>query len=325
LDLENLLKQIPLMRHPDLLVGPEHGADAGVFQLSPEIAIVQSADFFPPNLDDPRAFGRVAAANAMSDVYAMGGRPVTALNLLAMPEKEEQAKLVAILDGAREKVEEAGAVICGGHTITSRTIMFGLSVTGVVHPAQVVRNTTPQPGDVLVLTKPIGSGIVIHSHATGDVDDAELAICVETMSTLNQLPGAALIPLGAHASTDITGFGLLGHCLDMLALRHAGYEIYWPAVPLMPRVPELAARGNVPGGSKRNAEYTRCKVEYAGCPPEAELILNDAQTSGGLAIALPEAAAQRLLELLATQGYTQPATIIGRCVAEHPGHIRVTG
>ncbi len=313
------------MHHPDLLVGPEHGADAGVFKLSPEIAIVQSADFFPPNLDDPRAFGQVAAANALSDVYAMGGRPVTALNLLAMPEKEEQAKLVAILNGAREKVEEAGAVVCGGHTITSRTIMFGLSITGVVHPAQVVRNTTPQPGDVLVLTKPLGSGIVIHSHATGEVDDAELAVCIGTMATLNKLPGEALVQLGAHASTDITGFGLIGHCLDMLALGQAGFELHWPAVPLMPRVPELAARGNVPAGSRRNAEYTKCKAEYAGCPPEAELILNDAQTSGGLLVTLPAAKAQLLLEQLAKQGYLQPAAIIGRCVAEHPGRIRITG
>ena len=325
MDLENLLKQIPLMHHPDLLVGPEHGADAGVFQLSPELAIVQSADFFPPNLDDPRAFGRVAAANAMSDIYAMGARPVVALNLLAMPEKEEQSKLVAILDGAREKVEEAGAVICGGHTITARTIMFGLSVTGVVHPAQVVRNTTPHPGDVLVLTKPLGSGIVVHSHATGDVDDAELANCIEVMSTLNKLPGEALIQLDAHASTDITGFGLIGHCLDMLALGHAGYEISWPAVPLMPRLLELTARGNVPAGSRRNAEYTQCKTEYHGCPAEAEVILNDAQTSGGLLISLPEANAHHLLEQLASQDYTQSSAVIGRCVSEHPGRIVITG
>ncbi|MBN2081238.1 selenide, water dikinase SelD [bacterium] len=318
-----MLKHFPQLRNDDLLVGPEHGADAGVFRLTPELAIVQSADFFPPHVSDAHAFGQIAAANALSDIYAMGATPVTALNLLATPAKEDQAHLLSILGGAREKLAEAGAVIAGGHTITARTIMFGCAVTGVVHPDQVLRNTTPRPGDVLVLTKPLGTGVIIHGHATGDTSDAELDYTCLVMAELNKLAGEALIPLNAHASTDITGFGLIGHALDMLALGQAGMVLRYDDVPLLPRVMELADRGNIPPGSRANAEFTACRVDYGAAPDSVVAILNDAQTSGGLLVSLSPDSAKQLIARLAGGGYPYEPRIIGYVTDEHAGNIKV--
>jgi selenide,water dikinase len=318
-----LLSQLPQLTSDALLVGPEHGADAGVFQLTPELAIVQSADFFPPHVSDARTFGAIAAANALSDLYAMGAKPLTALNLLATPAREDTAHLLAILDGAREKLAEAGAVIAGGHTIASRTLMYGLSVTGAVHPDKLKRNTTVQVGDVLVLTKPIGTGILIHGHATGDTSDEELAHACEVMATLNKLAGEALTDVHAHASTDVTGFGLIGHALDMISLNQAGIVLDYGSVPLLPRAVELAERGNLPPGSKANAEFTDCKVDYSGCPPAARSVLNDAQTSGGLLVSLAAADAEALIARLADNGYPWPARAIGYVTEAHAGKIKV--
>jgi len=307
-----------------LLVGPEHGSDSGVFKLSDELAIAQSADFFPPMISDARAFGRIAAANSLSDVYAIGARPVTALNLLATPQKEGVTNaLVSMLCGAAETVTEAGAVICGGHTIDSRTLMFGLSVTGVIHPDRILRNTAVQPGDVLVLTKPLGSGVVVHASNMGEATDAELDYCITVMGTLSKLPAEAIVELGAHASTDITGFGLIGHALDMISLKQAGIVLDYRAIPTFARTAELALAGNFPAGSKRNAEYTDCHVEYVDCPDAARLVLNDAQTSGGLLVSLPPDQAERMLALLSERGYQLPCAVVGRVVDAHPGNLRV--
>lgn len=253
----------------------------------------------------------------------MGARPVTALNLMATPAKEDPAHLLQILSGARVKLAEAGAVVAGGHTITGRIIMFGCSVTGVIHPDRIIRNTTPRPGDVLVLTKPIGTGILIHGHATGDTSDEEVAHACEVMATLNKLAGEALSEVGAHASTDITGFGLIGHALDMLALKQVGFELDYAAVPLLPRAMELARRGNLPPGSRANADYTDCRVSYRDCPAEARAILNDAQTSGGLLVSLPPANAAQLIERLSSGGYSLDVAIVGRVTEEHAGMIEV--
>jgi selenide,water dikinase len=322
-DLDELVKQLELKGHPDLLVGPEHGSDAGVYRLSPEIAIVQSADFFPPMIADAYHFGRVAAANALSDVFALGARPVTALNLLATPKETPREALVAMLDGSQEVILEAGAVVSGGHTILGNTVMFGLSATGVVHPDRIVKNTTAQPGDKLVLTKPLGSGITVHAHNAGQASDAQLADCIDVMATLNRLPSELMLRHGANAATDITGFGLLGHALDMLSLKEVGFEINYADVPLMPEAEQLALAGNYPGGSKRNQEYTDDHVEYAGDSAAARLVLNDAQTSGGLLIALPPEAAAGLVEELNGSGYAFDARIIGEAVGGHVGKITV--
>ncbi len=253
----------------------------------------------------------------------MGARPVTALNLLATPAKEDPAHLLQILDGARLKLAEAGAVLAGGHTIMGKTIMFGCSVTGVIHPERIVRNTTPRPGDVLVLTKPLGTGILIHSHATGDTCDEEVAHACVVMAALNKPAGEALSDVGAHASTDITGFGLIGHALDMLAHKRAGIEIDFAAVPQLPRAAELARRGNLPPGSRANADYTDCHTTYRNCPEEARAILNDAQTSGGLLVSLPSAGAAQLIERLSGGGYPLDVAVIGRVTEEHAGMIEV--
>lgn len=322
-DLDELVKQLELKGHPDLLVGPEHGSDAGVYRLSPEIAIVQSADFFPPMIADAYNFGRVAAANALSDVFALGARPVTALNLLATPKDTPREALVAMLDGSQQVIQEAGAVVSGGHTILGNTVMFGLAATGVVHPDKLIRNTTAKPGDKLVLTKPLGSGITVHAHNAGQASDQMLADCIEVMATLNRAPCELMVQHGANAATDITGFGLLGHALDMLSLGNVGFELNYPDVPLMPDVEQLAIDGNYPGGSKRNQEYTDEKVEFVGDSGAARLVLNDAQTSGGLLIALPADAAQKLLDGLNNSGYSHGAAIIGEAVDRHVGKITV--
>ncbi|MCH7472580.1 selenide, water dikinase SelD [bacterium] len=322
-DLDELLKRLPPSNHPELLIPPEHGADASVYRVAPDLAIAQSADFFPPMIADARAFGRLAAANALSDIYAVGAKPVTAISLLATPKNEGIDSLVAMLEGAHEAVEEAGAVIAGGHTLLDDKVMFGMSATGVVHPDKLVRHNTPQAGDLLVLTKPLGTGITVHAYNAGQATDADLARCVELMVTLNRAAGEMLYEAGAHASTDVTGFGFLGHALDMLSLGQVGFDIDYSRVPKLPQVEELALAGNYPGGSKRNIEYTDGNVEFADCPEAARLLLNDAQTSGGLLIALPEDGAAKLLRALEQSGYTLEAAVIGRAVAEHAGRIRV--
>jgi selenide,water dikinase len=336
-DLADLLKLLkcalpPGEPHPDLIVPAEQGADAGVFRVAPDVAIVQSADFFPPMVADPGAFGRIAAANSLSDIYACGGRPVTAINLLAVPKDEPHASIVAILAGAEEVVREAGAVMVGGHTLLDDNIKFGLSVTGVVHPDLIVRHNTPRPDDALVLTKPLGTGVLITAHGKGQASDAELEACIRSMSALNRGAAQLLVEYGASASTDITGFGLIGHALDMLSLDRAGIEIDGGVLPLLPRVRELAAAGAICGGTKRNMAHYEAGVEYGLCGDGDRVILNDAQTSGGLLVALPASRAREYVQRLntgqydgadASLGIGVQVAIIGRVTAAHPGTIRV--
>jgi selenide,water dikinase len=335
-ELSAIMQRLSFAGHPGLIVGPEHGSDAGVYQLSPDLAIVQSADFFPPMLAQARTFGRIAATNAISDVYALGARPVTALNLLCVPRAEQYDNVVEVLDGAREVVEACGAVVAGGHTITGPQLQFGLSVTGVAHPARIVRNTTPEPGDALVLTKPLGTGILVHAYnngalGEGEAAEAALAPAIESMTTLSRRPSELMAELHAHAATDITGFGVFVHALDMLSVRPLGMELDWAAFPLLPRAAELAG-GNICGGTQRNGEHVRSRQAPDGGPAVevrsadaalAELLLSDAQTSGGLLIALPPAAAQELLAGLRASGYPLAAAVVGRVTPEHPGRIVV--
>jgi selenide,water dikinase len=323
------MARISFAGHADLLVRPEHGADAAVYKLSDELAIVQSADFFPPMLPDAELFGRIAAANALSDIYALGARPVTALNLLCLPAGQDYDDVATVLKAAQEVVLEAGAVVAGGHTITGPQLQFGLSVTGVAHPQRVVRNTTAQAGDVLVLTKPLGTGLVIQAFNSGPQDRdlrAALAPAIASMMALNRHAAELMVELGAHAATDITGFGLLAHALDMLSTSELCIELDWQAVPLLPGTLEAARAGHICGGSKRNTQYMESRSQ-GGHPvvefnvADAELaghVLHDAQTSGGLLIALPEAAARELLAGLAERGYGLPAAIVGRITTAHP-------
>jgi selenide,water dikinase len=297
-----------------------------VFQVAPEVAIVQSADFFPPMLPDPQVFGRIAAVNALSDIYACGGRPITAINLLAIPKEVSKDLIASLLASAQKVVEEVGAVMLGGHTILDKEIKFGLAVTGVVHPQRIVRHNTPRIGDVLLLTKALGTGAYVTALGMGLLTPEEFSVAAESMQRPNRTAGLALFELGASASTDITGFGFVAHALDMLSSGQASYEIDSAALPFFPRALELAAAGAVCGGSARNVEYNDYKLDYSAlrsAPAEAlRILLHDAQTSGGLLIALPQNAAQELLGRLAA-AQEPGAAIIGRVVAPRAARISV--
>lgn len=271
-----------------MLVGFETHDDAGVFQLTPDLALVQTVDFFTPMVDDPYTFGAIAAANALSDVYAMGGTPVTALNVLAFPTKTVGAEVLAeILRGGADKALEAGVSILGGHTVEDEVPKYGMAVTGTVHPARVITNAGGRPGDRLLLTKPIGVGIYTTALKSGVLDlEGELEVC-RWMATLNKAAGQVMATLGAHACTDVTGFGLLGHLLEMTRGSGLGAEIAFEAVPLLPRALELARADEVPGGSERNLAHVTRHVRFDDSLDKAQrLVLADAQTSGGLLMAV---------------------------------------
>lgn len=322
-DLLELLKGVPQSRHPDLLVPAELGADAGVLRVAPDLAIVQSTDFFPPMLADARAFGRIAAANALSDLYALGSRPVAAVNLLAVPKGEPFENMRAMLTGAYEIITEAGAVMLGGHTLTDTSVKFGLAVTGLVHPDRIVRHNTPQAGDVLVLTKPVGTAALVTAHGKGLAGPEELSRLIEMMTALNRAASEAMLKCGVHAATDVTGFGLLGHAMDMLSLGEVGYEISYAALPKVPGAEEYIAQGAVCGGTRRNLAFTAERVDLSALSEPQRLLINDSQTSGGLLIALPPAGAARLAELMHAAGYRYPAAVIGKVVDDHKGAVKV--
>jgi selenide,water dikinase len=271
-----------------LLVGFETNDDAGVFQITPELALVQSVDFFTPMVDDPYAFGAIAAANALSDIYAMGATPLTALNILAYPTDVLPLEMLAkILQGGADKAAEAGVTLLGGHTVEDDVPKYGMSVTGTVHPERIVRNVGGRSGDRLILTKPIGVGILATAIKRGLCSrDGELA-AIASMSALNKAAGSVLARLGAHACTDITGFGLLGHLYEMIKGSAVGAVLSFAAVPIFAEALTLAQQGEVPGGTKRNLDYLAPHLRFA---PEVDLprqlLLADAQTSGGLLFAV---------------------------------------
>ncbi|MCC7477421.1 selenide, water dikinase SelD [bacterium] len=328
-DLERLLSGVPVAQHPDLLVAPVMGADNGVLRLSDELAIVQSVDFFPPMLADSRAFGRIAAANALSDIYCAGALPRTALSLLALPRDSDFDAVREVLLGAQEKLDEAGVLSLGGHTIIDKEVKFGLAVTGVVHPDRLLRHNTPQIGDVLLLSKPLGSGVLVTAFGKGLAADGDLALGVEVMSALNRSAAEPLFDCGAHCATDITGFGLLGHARDMLSLGHCGIELDFAALPLYPTLQPGALldwilAGAICGGTARNIEYMEGKADYGLHRDDqaAKVLLNDSQTSGGLLVALPPERSAEYCEGVQAAGGAAPVAI-GRVVEEHPGIVKV--
>jgi len=302
--------------------------DAGVFQLAPDLAIVQTVDYMTPVVDDPRDWGRVAAANALSDVYAMGATPVTALNLLNFPAGHlDLAVAIEILQGGGEKVLEAGAVVVGGHSVQDEEPKYGLAVTGIVHPDRIVTNARAVPGDLLVLTKPIGIGIITTALKRGYLNTAEIDLVTHTMASLNRAAMEAMVEAGAHAATDVTGFGLLGHAWELACASGIGMEIEAAAVPVLEPTWEMLAHGALPGGSRANRQYLADQgaVEFAGgVPEELRAILTDANTSGGLLIAVAEKDCPRLLALL-EKGRTQARSVIGRVTGDHPRRILVNG
>ena len=302
------------MQHDDLLVGFDTSDDAAVYRLTDDLAVVQTIDFFPPIVDDPYDYGAIAAVNALSDVYAMGGVPLLALNIVCFPEDLPKEVLGRMLLGGMDVAKEAGIVIAGGHTVKDREPKYGLSVTGVVRPDRIITNAAAAPGDDLVLTKPLGSGIITTAAKAGVTDDKILAGAVDTMRQLNRTAAEVMVEAGVKSATDITGFGLAGHLLGMLRASGTAAKLSFPDVPLLPGVRELADRGVVPGGTRNNLDAFDSEIAWGpDITDEEKLILCDAQTSGGLLIAVPSASTQSVLDGLTQRGVT--GAVIGRVVA----------
>jgi selenide,water dikinase len=274
---------MPRVTNPHVLVGFDTADDAGVYRLTPELALVQTVDFFTPIVDDPFTFGAIAAANSLSDVYAMGGRPLTALSILAWPGEDELGDLEQILIGGAEKMREAGCAILGGHSVSDPEIKFGYAVTGTVHPDRVLANAGARPGDALLLTKRIGTGVISTALKRGIAAEAHVDASIRSMLTLNRAAAEAMEGLEVHALTDITGFGLLGHAREIARASGVTLEIEAARVPLLEGAAEYARQGALPGGLKNNREFVGTCVE--GSSPVDDL-LYDPQTSGGLLLSI---------------------------------------
>jgi selenide,water dikinase len=285
---------------PALLVGLNAIDDAAVYRVNEQQAIISTADFFPPVVDDPYTFGAVAAANALSDVYAMGGQVLMAINLVAWPDDLDTSLLSSILQGGADIVARAGGVIAGGHTVTDKEPKYGLSVTGSVHPERILTKGGAKPGDLLILSKPLGTGLITTAHKRDVVEEADLAAAVASMTQLNRRASEALVQAGAgvHAVTDITGFGLLGHAWEMATQSRACMRIQYAALPLLPNVMHYAEMGCITGGAHRNETFLtpHVRIDERLNALERE-ILWDPQTSGGLFAAIDPAVWSTLLEL----------------------------
>jgi len=282
-----------------------------VFRLGPDLALVSTVDFFTPIVDDPVTFGAIAAANALSDVYAMGGRPLTALNIACFPQTGLPLEILAdILAGGAGKVAEAGALVVGGHTVADEEIKYGLAVTGVVHPGRVLRNRGVRPGDRLILTKPLGTGIVTTAAKHDRAGAAALAAAIASMTALNARAAEVMASYDVHACTDVTGFGLCGHAYEMAEASGVTLRLEAAALPLLPDARELAGRGELTGGCRRNRSYLADKLEIAaGLPADLVEVALDPQTSGGLLIAVAPAYAARLLDDLQAAGVEAAAIV----------------
>lgn len=306
-----MLAGLPRNTDPRLMVGFDSSDDAAVYRVSDDIALIQTVDFFPPIVDDPFQFGQVAATNALSDVWAMGGTPRIAMNLLTFPSCLSLDVVKAILAGGYDKVKEAGAVIVGGHSIEDQEPKYGLCVSGFARPEDILTNSGAQVGDVLVLTKPLGTGILSTGAKAGLLSQAEYDQMLTLMTTLNQKGQQAMMPVRPTACTDITGFGLLGHVQEMAKGSGRTIELWAGAIPMVPKALELARDGIIPGGAYRNRAYLEDDVAVdAAVPLEVSDILFDPQTAGGLLITVPEARAAELLKRLADLGV--PGAAIGQ-------------
>jgi selenide,water dikinase len=314
---------LPIQSHPDLLVGMETADDAGVFRLTPEIALIQTVDFFTPVVNDPYTFGQIAAANALSDVYAMGGRPLTALNIVCYPSQTVPKEVLqAILAGGLDKINEAGALLVGGHSVDDPELKYGLAVTGVVHPERVLTNAGARTGDHLVLTKPLGTGVIATAMKGRLASPEAEAEAIQVMTALNRLPAACLETLAVHAITDITGFGLLGHALEMAVASQVELTFAAHQVPVLAAAREYAAMGLMPAGSFANRRFCEKHLQVvAGLDPLLVDLFSDAQTNGGLLLAVSPDQAHSVLECLQRHGI--PAALIGEVTDQAPGRIRL--
>ncbi len=316
------LKDLPQASHPDLLVGFNKADDAGVFRISDQLALVQTVDFFPPIVDDPYMFGQIAAANALSDIYAMGGRPITALNIVGFPMGMPQEVLTEILRGGNDKVTEAGAVVVGGHSIKDKELKFGVAATGLIDPSRIITNSGAQVGDRLFLTKPLGTGIITTGIKRDKASPEVTALVMAQMAALNRTASELMLKYTAHAATDVTGYGLMGHGFEMASGSGVSIMFYADALPVFPEALELADAGMIPGGASDNREFVTPHIRFvATLPASLEHLLFDPQTSGGLLIAIAPDRAEAFGAELAAEGL--PSRIIGEVVSLATHHLIV--
>jgi len=314
------------MRDANVLVGLETGDDAGVYRLSDDLAIIQTVDFITPIVDDPYTFGQIAAANSLSDVYAMGGTPITAMNVVCFPVKSQGISVLnEILQGGLDKMKEAGVALVGGHSVSDEEPKYGLSVTGIIHPSRIVTKAGAQSGDKLILTKPLGTGIVTTAIKGGTASKTSIDAVISSMTTLNKKASELMLKAGVHACTDITGFGLIGHICGMVEHSNKGIELRLSQIPIFIKARELAEAGMTPGGTRRNMEFYQKILANITDIDEITLdILFDPQTSGGLLMSIPPDKAEGLLKKLRSSGIKE-AAIIGQIVDKPKGKIILRG
>lgn len=319
-----MLHALPPLTDPNVLIGPGSSDDVGAYRLNDETVLLMSTDFFAPVVDDPYWFGAIAAANSFSDIYAKGVRPLVAVNLVGFPIKKLPIDVLKrILLGAAEKAREAGVAIIGGHSVDDVEPKYGLAVIGICHPNQIITNATARAGDVIVLTKPLGIGIITTGIKRDLVDAATEKEAIALMAQLNDGASRAMVEVGVHAATDVTGYGLLGHLLEMLSASGMSARIEASRVPVLPATWELIERNAVPGGSRRNHQYLTSSIHWHDDVSEAmQLVLCDAQTSGGLLIAVAPEKADALVEKL-TAYRTPVAAVIGEVIEGPVGRVDV--
>lgn len=318
--LSSVLSKLPKNIDPNLIVGFDSSDDGAVYKLTDDLAIVQTLDFFPPMVDDPYIFGQIAAANALSDIYAMGGEVKTALNIVCFPEKMDLNILGKILQGGNEKVLEAGGTLAGGHSIADADVKYGLSVMGTVHPDKIYKNDSPESGDVLILTKPLGVGIVCTAERVGECSQDSMDMAVKSMTTLNKYAMEVFKKYNVHACTDVTGFGLLGHLKEMLGEEFAA-EVYTSQLPVIEEALEYADEFYITAAAQKNRNYCEGRVLFKDVSFAYEEVLFDPQTSGGLLVSLPENEAEVAIKEIAKLGL--PCGIIGRVIKSKDNKIIV--
>ena len=319
-----MLGKLARQHDPNVLVGFDHADDAGVYQIAPDQAIVQTVDFFTPVVDDPYIFGQIAATNALSDVYAMGGKPLTSLALVCFPDKADLEILERILAGGLSKMIEAGCTVIGGHSIRDQETKFGYAVTGLVHPNKILANGGAQPGDALILTKPLGTGVISTAIKHGKAEPAWIDAAVQSMTKLNK-QAAELIgsrEYRVHGMTDVTGFGLIGHAREMALASNVTLRILSKDIAILPGALECIRSGQVPGGLKANREFAECVVGYeSAISDELKTLLFDPQTAGGLLISIAEGDCEQLVVEMQASGI--PARSIGKVTESQKPLIRI--
>jgi selenide,water dikinase len=319
-----VLGKLARQHDPNVLVGFDYADDAGVYQIAPDQALVQTVDFFTPIVDDPYVFGQIAATNALSDVYAMGGRPLTSLALVCFPEKADLEILERILAGGLSKMVEAGCTVIGGHSIRDEETKFGYAVTGLIHPKKILANGGAQPGDALILTKPLGTGVISTAIKKGVADQAWIDAAVQSMTTLNK-QAAELIAdreYQVHAMTDVTGFGLIGHAREMALASNVALQLFTKNIAILPGALGCIRAGHIPGGLKANREFAECVVGYeSAISEEVKTLLFDPQTAGGLLVSVAEDDCEELVVEMQAAGI--PARSIGKIVESQKPLIRI--